>query len=417
LNNHQERQLLFGGARCAIGPHESIHACLQITGDRITRVLASPVPGGVSDWNNIDLSGYLILPGLVNAHDHLEFSIFPRLAHPPYRNYIDWGDDIHSRFPEVIARHRAVPKDIRLWWGGIRNLLCGVTTVSHHNPLWPELQRPDFPVRVVRRYGWGHSLALGGDIRQARGLTRVDSPFILHACEGVDNQAQEELWELERLGLLDENTVLVHGLAIDHKGVALVRDRRASLIVCPSSNNFLFQQIPDLATLGGIQKVALGSDSPLTAEGDLLDEVRFARRFCGIPSAAAYEMVTTIPAAILRLENAEGSIRESGIGDLIAIRDTGQEPAERLEGLSMNDVELVVTGGQVRLATETIYERLPLVERRGMEALSVDGSIRWLRAPVKMLLQKTEEVLGEGRVRLGSRTVKLPARAEIEHAC
>jgi cytosine/adenosine deaminase-related metal-dependent hydrolase len=244
----------------------------------------------------------------------------------------------------------------------------------------------------------------------------VDSPFILHACEGVDQRAQEELWELDRLGLLDDNTVLVHGLAIDHKGVALLRDRRASLIVCPSSNNFLFQQIPDLSTLGGIEKVALGSDSPLTAEGDLLDEVRFARRFCGIPSAAAYEMVTTIPAAILRLEDAEGSIRESGIGDLIAIRDTGQEPAGRLEGLSMNDVELVVTGGRVRLAGETIYEKLPLSERRGMQALSVDGSIRWLRAPVEMLLQKTEEVLGEGQVRLGSRTVKLPARAEIEHA-
>jgi hypothetical protein len=196
-----------------------------------------------------------------------------------------------------------------------------------------------------------------------------------------------------------------------------MRDRRASLIVCPASNNFLFQQVPDLATLAGIEKVALGSDSPLTAEGDLLDEIRFLRRYCGIPSAAAYEMVTTIPTAILRLNDGEGSIRESGIGDLIAIRDTGQEPAERLEELSMNDVELVVTGGQVRLAAETIYVTLPLAERRGMEALSIDGSIRWLRAPVKMLLRKTEEVLGEGQVRLGSRTVKLPVRAETQHAC
>jgi len=279
------------------------------------------------------------------------------------------------------------------------------------------LQSDTFPVRVVRKYGWAHSLALGGDIRHARGMTPEGAPFILHACEGVDEQAQEELRELERLGLLDSNTVLVHGLAIDHKGAALLRDRNASLIVCPSSNNFLFQQIPDLATLGGIERIALGSDSPLTAEGDLLDEIRFARRYCGIPLTTAYEMVTTTPAAILRLEDAEGSIRESGIGDLTAIRDTGQEPAERVEGLSMNDVELVVIGGQVRLAAEMIYERLPLIEKHGMEAISVDGSIRWLRAPVKMLLQKTEEALGAGCVQLGRRTIKLPARAEmIEHA-
>jgi hypothetical protein len=418
LTNHRKRQLLFRGAACAIGPHESTHASIQITGERITRILASGMPDGdVSHCTNIDLSGYLILPGLVNAHDHLEFSLFPRLAHPPYRSYIDWGEDIHTRFSEIIARHRAVPKDIRLWWGGIRNLLCGVTTVSHHNPLWQQLQSDTFPLRVVRKYGWAHSLALGGDIRHARGMTPEGAPFILHACEGVDEQAQEELRELERLGLLDSNTVLVHGLAIDHKGAALLRDRNASLIVCPSSNNFLFQQIPDLATLGGIERIALGSDSPLTAEGDLLDEIRFARRYCGIPSTTAYEMVTTTPAAILRLEDAEGSIRESGIGDLTAIRDTGQEPAERVEGLSMNDVELVVIGGQVRLAAEMIYERLPLIEKHGMEAISVDGSIRWLRAPVKMLLQKTEEALGAGCVQLGRRTIKLPARAEmIEHA-
>jgi Amidohydrolase family len=399
-----------------MGPHESIQASLQITGERITRVLAGRIPGTVSDRDNIDLSGYLILPGLVNAHDHLEFSLFPRLAHPPYHSYIDWGDDIHGRFPEIIARYRAVPKDIRLWWGGIRNLLCGVTTVSHHNPLWQQLQKNSFPVRVVRKYGWAHSLALGGDIRHARRMTPQGSPFIMHACEGVDEQSQEELWKLERLGLLDQNTALVHGLAIGHKGAALMRDRHASLIVCPSSNNFLFQQVPDLATLGGIGQMAIGSDSPLTAEGDLLDEIRFTRRYCGIPSATAYEMVTTTPAAILRLENAEGSISESGMGDLIAIRDTGQDPAERLEGLSMNDVELVVIGGQIRLAAKMIYERLPLTERRGLEPIWVDGSIRWLRAPVRMLLQKAEDVLGGGRVRLGRRTVKLPLRAEIENA-
>ena len=84
-------------------------------------------------------------------------------------------------------------------------------------------------------------------------------------------------WEL-----LDESTVLVHGLAIDRDGVALLRERRASLIVCPSSNKFLFGRLPDASLLSRIEKVALGSDSPLTAEGDLLDEVRFAMRFLGI---------------------------------------------------------------------------------------------------------------------------------------
>lgn len=371
--------------------------------------------GAKSNCEYIDLSGFLLLPGFVNAHDHLEFALFPRLGNPPYRNYIEWGDDIHSRFPDIIAKHRAVPKEIRLWWGGLRNLLCGVTTVSHHNPLWPELKREDFPVRVVRDYGWGHSLALGGDLRQARLATPIGKPFIVHACEGVNEQAREELWGLERLGVLDNSAVLVHGLAIDQDGVALMRDHRVSLIVCPSSNKFLFKKIPDISILSKIEKIALGSDSPLTAEGDLLDEIRFAIGFANIPASTVYRMVTTTPATILGIGDTEGSIKESGLADLVAIRDTGRDPADRLETLSMSDIEFVVIGGRVQLAAQEIMGRLPFAVKHGLEPLAIDGSIRWLRAPVMALLQKTEEVLGKNEVRLGSRKLAIPAGVVAEH--
>jgi cytosine/adenosine deaminase-related metal-dependent hydrolase len=417
LNEQRQDRLVIRGARCALGPRDTIHASVEITGNRISRILSSPagLSGAKSDCKYIDLSGFLLLPGFVNAHDHLEFALFPRLGNPPYRNYIEWGDDIHSRFPGTIAKHRAVPKGIRLWWGGLRNLLCGVTTVSHHNPLWPELKREDFPVRVIRDYGWGHSLALGGNLCQAYRATPKGQPFILHACEGTDEQAREELRGLERLGVLDHNTVLVHGLAIDQDGVALIRDHRASLIVCPSSNKFLFEKIPDISLLSKIEKIALGSDSPLTAEGDLLDEIQFAIGFANIPASAAYRMVTTAPAAILRLGDAEGSIKEFGLADLIAVRDTGRDPADRLRTLSLKDIEFVMIGGRVQLAAQAMLERLPFAAKHGLEPLSIDGLIRWLRAPVKALLRKTEEVLGISEVRLGSRKLLIPAGEVAEH--
>jgi hypothetical protein len=410
LEGNQQDQMVIQGGRCAIGPRESTRASIQITGGRVTRILngLSLLPAATLGCPEIDLSDFLIMPGLVNAHDHLEFALFPRLANPPYRNYIDWGTDIHNKFPDVIAKHRAVPKDLRLWWGGIRNLLCGATTVCHHNPLWSELQREDFPVRVVQEYGWGHSLVLGGDLRTARSVTPEGRAFIVHACEGVDEEARKELWGLDRLELLDASTVLVHGLAIDHEGVALMRERRASLIVCPSSNNFLFGKLPDMSLLGKIDNVALGNDSPLTAEGDLLDEIRFAMHFCSISPQVAYRMVTEAPAAILRLGDAEGSIKVSGMGDLIAVRDTNQDAADRLQTLSMIDVEFVMIGGRVQLASEEIFERLPLPAKQGLEPLWIDGIIRWLRAPVKELFRKVEDILGTGEVRLGGRPVRIP---------
>jgi cytosine/adenosine deaminase-related metal-dependent hydrolase len=396
-----------------------MHGSIEITGKRVTRFVRGRYfrRGSIANNKVIDLSGFILMPGLINAHDHLEFALYPRLASPPYRSYIDWGEDIHDRFPEVIARHRAVPKDVRLWWGGIRNLICGVTTVCHHNPLWAELRSENFPVRVVQEYGWGHSFALGGDLRGARASTPEGRAFIVHACEGVDGIARKEIWDLDRLGLLDDYTVLVHGLALDQEGVALIRDRGASLVVCPSSNQFLFGRLPDLSLLGKVENLVLGNDSPLTAEGNLLDEIRFAMQFCQVSPQTAYRMVTTAPAAVFRLQDGEGSIEAGGVADLLAVRDTGLEPTERLRSLSIDDVEFVMVGGEVRLASEDVLERLPLSIRQGLEPLLVDGTIRWLRAPIEKLLEEAEAVLGKGEVRLGARELRAPACAETGHAC
>jgi hypothetical protein len=406
--------IVLHGVRCSFGPRSTARASIQIDCGRVTHILRDPssvlkVKAGCA---RVDLSGYLVMPGLVNAHDHLQFALFPRLGDPPYRNYIEWGEDIHSRFPDIIAKHRSVPKDVRLRWGGIRNLLCGVTTVCHHDVLWRELQRDDFPVKVVQKYGWAHSLALGGDLLQAHSATPKGSAFIVHACEGIDDQARGELSGLDRLGLLHAGTVLVHGLAIDDTGVALMRERGTSLIVCPSSNSFLFGRLPDMSPVGMIENIALGSDSPLTATGDLLDEARFGISACNIAPDIAYRMVTEAPAAALRLRGGEGTIHVLGPADLIAVRDTGHDAADRLLTLSMSDIEFVMIAGRVHLASESLLDRLPLPSIQGLEPLCIDGMVRWLRAPVKELLQKAGEVLGADGVRLGGKSIRVPQSIE-----
>jgi cytosine/adenosine deaminase-related metal-dependent hydrolase len=187
--------------------------------------------------------------------------------------------------------------------------------------------------------------------------------------------------------------------------------------VCPSSNHFLFGELPDLARLGTLRRVTLGNDSPLTAAGDLLDEIRFTISRCRVTSQAAYQMVTTAAAEILRLGNAEGTLSESGAADLVAIRDTGASPAERLGKLSLEDVEFVMIGGRVQLASERMLERLPREISTGLEPISVGAVNRSVRAPVKKLLRSAEEFLGEDGVRLGGSAVHAPAFAGAHYVC
>jgi hypothetical protein len=396
------------GAYCAFGPRERQRASVEIIDGHITRIAQKDDVTLEEAAGVIDLTDYLLMPGLINAHDHLQFALHPRMADPPYRNYVEWGEDIHSKFSDVIMLHRSVPKAVRLWWGGLRNLLCGVTTVCHHDKLWPELERADFPVKVVRRYGWGHSVALGGNLHHAQALTPMGGAFIVHACEGVDDLARAELFQLDQLGLLTSDTVLVHGLAVDESGIALMQKRGVSLIVCPSSNEYLFGALPSADILIGIDDVALGNDSPLTAVGDLLNEVHFALRSLRLTPDEAYRMVTKAPATILRLPAGSGAICKNAPGDIIAVRDTGHYAADRLQALSMEDIEFVMIDGCVQLSSQAVWKRLPAHIRDGLEPLYVNGILRWLRAPVEKLLRQAEDVLGCGMVRLSGRQIELP---------
>jgi hypothetical protein len=394
------------GARYAAGPHTAVHGSLEVAGGKLQGLYPGSAtrPASASE---IDLEGFLLLPGLINAHDHLHYALHPRLGSPPYNNYVEWGDDIHATLPSVISRYNTVPRDVRLWWGGIRNLLCGVTTVCHHDRCWPALQSEGYPVKVLRNYGWAHSVRLAPDLQEAWAATEDRHAFFVHACEGTDDLASRELAELDRLGMLNANTVLVHGLALDERGIALVRERQASLILCLSSNQFLYDRLPDMKQLSTVENIALGNDSPLTAAGDSLDEVRFAIEHTSVSAEMAYRMLTDLPAAILRLANGEGRIGESGSADLVAVRDNGGPPCERLGTLSWRDVEFVMIAGQVQLASEEVRSLLPPAARSGMEPLCIDGCLRWLRAPVRQLVQQAEAVLGVGMVHLGQRSVQL----------
>ena len=400
-------KLYIGGARYALGPDAATMASVAIERGHIQTISSGAPRHGTNisaSTAAIELSGYLLLPGLINAHDHLEFGLFPNLGSGPYQNSVEWAKEIHHSHASLIGRHRKVPRAVRLWWGALRNLLCGVTTVCHHNPLSREMLNADFPIRVLSRFGWAHSLEMDPNLIHNFDHTPPNLPFVLHAAEGVDAKSAQEIFDLDRMQVLGDRTVLVHGLALNPKAVALLNRRRSALVICPTSNQFLFHCAPSSTLIKSLNTVVLGSDSPLTSAGDLLDEINFACNEIGLTPDSLYEMVTVRSANVLRLRNGEGRLRAGSVADLIAVRDRALTPAETIAQLTFDQVELVVLSGRVQLASSSLYDRLPDSLKTGLQPISIDGHQRWLRAPVDDLLAEARKVVGRG-IRLGGKKV------------
>jgi cytosine/adenosine deaminase-related metal-dependent hydrolase len=284
-----------------------------------------------------------------------------------------------------------------------------VTTVCHHNPITQELVDPVFPVRVVSEFAWAHSPSLEPQLASKFTASRPDLPFILHAAEGIDEESAQEVFALDRMHALDEHTVLVHGLACTPEAVSLINRRCASVILCPTSNEFLFHQSPSLALIRSLDRVMLGSDSPLTAAGDLLDEIRFTCTQIGLDANSLYAMVTSRTAEVLRLRRGEGHLRPGSIADILVVRDRGLSPAETLAQLTTEQVELVILAGRIQLVGPSIFERLPGALRHGLQPFTVDGQQRWVRAPIDKLIAEAEEAVGSDLCIGGKRVRLAPA--------
>ena len=359
----------------------------------------------------LDLKGAWVLPGLINAHDHLELNHYgPQHAGAPYKNVQQWVDDMRTRLHEdpVIVDGRKQSIAARVWLGGFKNLLAGVTMVAHHNPVYPGMRRVT-PVRVVHRFGWAHSFGmerepvgahgeLGGDVVERFRWTPRSAPFVLHLAEGVDSAAGDELPRLDAGGALAGNTVLVHGVAIDREGWRLVGARGASAVWCPASNLALFGTTIDirhaLTALHG--RVALGTDSRLSGARDLLDELRIASREALLTPDERLALVTSAPAAVLRCASA-GRLAQGVPADLIVLPAHAGSAGEALSACRRQHVQMVVLDGRPRLG---LPEWVDAFRARGVNTapLRVDGSDRI--ADAKMLRAAVEFGIREPGVEL-----------------
>jgi cytosine/adenosine deaminase-related metal-dependent hydrolase len=313
---------------------------LSVVGSLIAAVGDGARAGG----RVVDLRGDRLLPGLINAHDHLHLNTVPPLEPTGHWRHVrEWVAEVNlrRRTDSAFESRLAVALNERLLIGGVKNLLSGVTTVAHHDPLYPFLVNGGFPVGVLTHFGWSHSLYIDGDerVRQAHLRTPRQWPWIIHLAEGVDAEAAAELERLDTLGCLQANTLVVHGIALDRSQRTRLVSAGAGLIWCPSSNMRLFGRTAQVSELISCGRVALGTDSRFSGSRDLLCELRTAREAASLEAGTLESLVTRDAATLLRLTD-RGVLSAAARADLVVL------PAGMaLSEASRADIRLVMLGG------------------------------------------------------------------------
>jgi cytosine/adenosine deaminase-related metal-dependent hydrolase len=289
----------------------------------------------------VDLQGLFVIPGLINAHDHLEFNLFPSLGNPPYKNYLEWTADVRANNTQIINDVLKVPLKYRLLWGAYKNIFSGVTTLVHHNQYYRQFYY-NFPIGVFKNYQWIHSLKLDPSLHKK--LSRSNKkPVIIHISEGTDETAQQELGKLIELNGLTEQTILVHGIGLSEQDINILIQQKIPLIWCPTSNHFLYHATSPIEKLFGKIPVALGTDSAISGGLSMFEEIRKARELKNLDMHDILNMATLVPASILKMN--KGVIAPGAAADFLMFESTRLSPMETILQLSPTSIRCLVRNG------------------------------------------------------------------------
>jgi cytosine/adenosine deaminase-related metal-dependent hydrolase len=127
---------------------------------------------------------------------------------------------------------------------------------------------------------------------------------------------------LDRHGVLDARTLVVHGVQFDDAALARVREIGATLVTCPRSNRWVGAGDPPVARFyeSGVA-VAVGTDSLASVEDlNLFSELQALRRLApSVPARRLLESATLVGARALGLADDLGSITRGKRAALVAV--------------------------------------------------------------------------------------------------
>jgi cytosine/adenosine deaminase-related metal-dependent hydrolase len=299
----------------------------------------------------IEFENAIAFPGLINSHDHLDFNLFPQIANRIYNNYSEWGKDIHIQNKEAINAVLKIPLHLRTQWGLYKNLLNGITTVVNHGA---KLKITDPFITVLQDNYSLHSIQFEKYWRlKLNNVFAKRQPFVIHAGEGTDDMAHKEIDTLIKINFFKKSLFAVHGVAMDEEQAKNFK----GLVWCPDSNFFLLNATANIKRLKTKTRILFGTDSTLTADWNLWNHLRLARKTELMNDHELFNTLTKTPSVVWKQKNI-GAISINNNADIVIAKSIDSKGFDAFYYLNPENIQLILHDGKIRLFDEEIKDQL-----------------------------------------------------------
>jgi cytosine/adenosine deaminase-related metal-dependent hydrolase len=353
------------------------------------------------DPGSRDLGNVALMPGLINAHTHLELS-WLRDRVPPASNFTDWvktlfairGRPDSSMSAEQVAPIHQAIAELRaagtVAVGDVSNSMAAVgpmRQVDLDGVVFHELlgfkerdgallestrelrataSAAGARVSLAPHAPYSTSLELFGAIRSAvnGSACPIMSVHLGESAEEVEFLekgtgawrgmleligAWRDDWSvpacdpvtyLDRHGLIDENTLVIHGVQFGDAALERLAEIGATIVTCPRSNQWVGAGYPPIERFyqSGV-KIAVGTDSLASVEDlNLFSELKTMRWLApNVPASQLLTSATLIGARALGLGKELGSLTPGKRAQIVSVKLTG--PVEDVEEYLVSGVQ------------------------------------------------------------------------------
>jgi len=383
-DNTDDSYILQGRVVTMTGQGEVIeNGNLMIEGSKIVAVWAD---GEIPPINTDNISVYdteaTIYPGLIDLHNHMHYNHIPlwdfnvhlsesqKSEEGGYTNRGQWGDNwdygpsITWMKTNIQSYNRWDLSAEQMKYAEVQAVAGGVTAVqgspSSGTDAWDSLLSRNVELYNFGQDGISTCAVCGAEDEDYTGSHLISqnqsgtlNAWFVHLSEGVDQKSKDEFDSLYDKGLIMDETVVIHGTALDQSQFNKMGQTGAGLVWSPFSNLVLYGDTTDVvaADNAGVT-ISLAPDWGPSGTKNNLHEMKVADMWNREQLSGHFsdyelvEMVTSNPAEISNWQDFVGQIKTGMYADIVVIDSFHENPYRNLIEAIDPDVRLTIVNGK-----------------------------------------------------------------------